>query len=63
MIIPTEPFGSIPRPLHLIEAVVTAGDYADPGLDDTSTSRDTAFAKIRARVLGTQLAAETIGGR
>jgi hypothetical protein len=28
-----------------------------------STSRDTAFAKIRARVLGTALAAEIIGGR
>ena len=29
-----------------------------PFSDDTSTSRDTAFAKIRARVLGTSLAAE-----
>ena len=29
-----------------------------PFSDDTSTSRDTAFAKIRARVLGTALAAE-----
>jgi 5-methyltetrahydropteroyltriglutamate--homocysteine methyltransferase len=28
-----------------------------PFSDDTSTSRDTAFAKIRARVLGTRLAA------
>jgi 5-methyltetrahydropteroyltriglutamate--homocysteine methyltransferase len=33
-----------------------------PFSDDTSTSRDTAFAKIRARVLGTALAAQTIGG-
>lgn len=32
-----------------------------PFSDDTSTSRDTAFVKIRARVLGTTLAAETIG--
>jgi 5-methyltetrahydropteroyltriglutamate--homocysteine methyltransferase len=32
-----------------------------PFSDDTSTSRDTAFAKIRARVLGTALAAEIIG--
>jgi 5-methyltetrahydropteroyltriglutamate--homocysteine methyltransferase len=32
-----------------------------PFYDDTSTSRDTAFAKIRARVLGTALAAETVG--
>ncbi len=32
-----------------------------PFSDDTSTSRDTAFEKIRARVLGTKLAAEKIG--
>jgi len=29
--------------------------------DDTSTSRETAFAKIRARVAGTQLAATELG--
>ena len=29
--------------------------------DDTSTSRETAFAKIRARVAGTQLAASKLG--
>jgi 5-methyltetrahydropteroyltriglutamate--homocysteine methyltransferase len=29
--------------------------------DDTSTSRDTAFAKIRARVAGTALAAKLLG--
>ena len=29
--------------------------------DDTSTGRDTAFAKIRARVEGTLLAAEQLG--
>ena len=34
-----------------------------PFCDDTSTSRDTAFAKIRARVLGTALAAQAIEGR
>lgn len=33
-----------------------------PFCDDTSTTRETAFAKIRARVLGTALAAEIIGG-
>jgi 5-methyltetrahydropteroyltriglutamate--homocysteine methyltransferase len=33
-----------------------------PFSDDTSTSRDTAFAKIRARVLGTKLAEKLIGG-
>jgi 5-methyltetrahydropteroyltriglutamate--homocysteine methyltransferase len=32
-----------------------------PFSDDTSTSRDTAFAKIRARVLGTALAAKVLG--
>jgi len=32
-----------------------------PFSDDKSTSRDTAFAKIRARVLGTALAAEMLG--
>lgn len=32
-----------------------------PFCDDTSTSRDTAFAKIRARVAGTALAAELLG--
>jgi 5-methyltetrahydropteroyltriglutamate--homocysteine methyltransferase len=33
MTIPTEPIGSIPRPLPLIEAVVLSGDGADPKLD------------------------------
>jgi 5-methyltetrahydropteroyltriglutamate--homocysteine methyltransferase len=33
-----------------------------PFSDDTSTSRDTAFAKIEARVRGTALAAEMIAG-
>ena len=34
-----------------------------PFCDDQSTSRDTAFAKIRARVDGTALAAAILGGR
>jgi 5-methyltetrahydropteroyltriglutamate--homocysteine methyltransferase len=34
-----------------------------PFSDDTSTSREKAFDKIRARVLGTALAAELIGGK
>ena len=34
-----------------------------PFSDDTSTSRDLAFAKIRARVEGTRLAAEILGAR
>jgi 5-methyltetrahydropteroyltriglutamate--homocysteine methyltransferase len=33
-----------------------------PFSDDTSTTRDTAFAKIKARVLGTQMAADILGG-
>jgi 5-methyltetrahydropteroyltriglutamate--homocysteine methyltransferase len=33
-----------------------------PFCDDTTTTRDTAFAKIRARVRGTALAAELLGG-
>ena len=47
-----------------IEQLGTTDDCGfSPFSDDTSTSRDTAFAKIRARVLGTALAAEIIGGR
>ena len=34
-----------------------------PFSDDTSTSRDTTFAKIRARVVGTSLAAQVLGVR
>ena len=46
-----------------IEQLGTTDDCGfSPFSDDTSTSRDTAFAKIRARVLGTALAAEIIGG-
>jgi 5-methyltetrahydropteroyltriglutamate--homocysteine methyltransferase len=33
MTIPTEPIGSIPRPLELLEAIEVAGDYAAPSLD------------------------------
>jgi 5-methyltetrahydropteroyltriglutamate--homocysteine methyltransferase len=46
-----------------VEQLGTTDDcgYA-PFCDDTSTSRDTAFAKIRARVLGTALASEILGG-
>lgn len=32
-----------------------------PFADDTSTARDLAFAKIRARVEGTAMAAEQLG--
>jgi 5-methyltetrahydropteroyltriglutamate--homocysteine methyltransferase len=44
-----------PRPAN--SAISEASSFCD----DTSTSRDTAFAKIRSRVLGTALAADEIG--
>ncbi|MGH8473036.1 MAG: 5-methyltetrahydropteroyltriglutamate--homocysteine methyltransferase, partial [Gammaproteobacteria bacterium] len=45
-----------------VEQLGTTDDCGfSPFCDDTSTSRDTAFAKIRARVLGTALAAEILG--
>lgn len=47
-----------------IEQLGTTDDCGfSPFSDDTSTSRETAFEKIRARVLGTALAAEMIEGR
>jgi 5-methyltetrahydropteroyltriglutamate--homocysteine methyltransferase len=52
--IPTEPIGSIPRP---------AEDCGfAPFSDDRSTSRDIAFARLRARVAGTALAARRLEG-
>jgi 5-methyltetrahydropteroyltriglutamate--homocysteine methyltransferase len=47
-----------------IEQLGTTDDCGfAPFSDDTSTSRDTAFAKIRSRVLGTLLASQEINGR
>jgi 5-methyltetrahydropteroyltriglutamate--homocysteine methyltransferase len=47
-----------------VEQLGTTDDCGfSPFSDDTSTSRDTAFAKIHSRVLGTQLAADRIAGR
>lgn len=47
-----------------VEQLGTTDDCGfSPFCDDTSTTRETAFAKIRARVAGTALAAETIGRR
>jgi 5-methyltetrahydropteroyltriglutamate--homocysteine methyltransferase len=47
-----------------VEQLGTTDDCGfSPFSDDTSTSRDTAFAKIRARVVGTKLAADAIGAR
>jgi 5-methyltetrahydropteroyltriglutamate--homocysteine methyltransferase len=46
-----------------IEQLGTTDDCGfSPFCDDTSTRRDTAFAKIRARVAGTALASEILGG-
>jgi 5-methyltetrahydropteroyltriglutamate--homocysteine methyltransferase len=45
-----------------LEQLGTTDDCGfSPFCDDTSTTRDTAFAKIRARVLGTALAAQKLG--
>ena len=45
-----------------IEQLGTTDDCGfAPFADDLSTSRDTAFAKIRARVLGTAMASRTLG--
>jgi len=47
-----------------IEQLGTTDDCGfSPFCDDTSTTREKAFAKIRARVLGTALAAEALGVR
>ena len=44
-----------------IEQLGTTDDCGfSPFCDDTSTTRETAFAKIRARVVGTAMAAETL---
>jgi len=57
------------RVLEAAEFIPTAqlGTTDDCGFapfsDDMSTSRETAFAKIRSRVAGTALAAEALGGR
>ncbi len=46
-----------------VEQLGTTDDCGfSPFCDDTTTTRDTAFAKIRARVLGTALASERLGG-
>jgi methionine synthase II (cobalamin-independent) len=67
--IPTEPIGSIPRPRELLGAMAardrgeTGPDEiaAAPFADDISTTRETAFAKIAARVEGTALASAALG--
>jgi 5-methyltetrahydropteroyltriglutamate--homocysteine methyltransferase len=47
-----------------VEQLGTTDDCGfSPFCDDTSTTREAAFAKIRARVLGTALADEALGLR
>jgi 5-methyltetrahydropteroyltriglutamate--homocysteine methyltransferase len=47
-----------------LEQLGTTDDCGfSPFCDDTSTTREKAFAKIRARVLGTALAAQALGSR
>jgi 5-methyltetrahydropteroyltriglutamate--homocysteine methyltransferase len=66
----------IETPEEVCERVLEAAEYIpvaqlgttddcgfSPFSDDTSTTRDTAFAKIRARVAGTALAAKRLGER
>lgn len=65
---------SIETPEQVRDRVLEAAKFIDPGHlgstddcgfspfgDDTSTSRDTAFAKIRARVAGTEMASRALG--
>jgi 5-methyltetrahydropteroyltriglutamate--homocysteine methyltransferase len=64
----------IETPHQVRDRVLEAAEYIPPGqlgtcddcgfspfCDDTTTSRETAFAKIRARVDGTKLATEILG--
>ncbi len=64
----------VETPEEVRDRVLEAAEYIDPNWlgtcddcgfspfgDDTSTARETAFAKIRARVVGTELAAAQLG--
>jgi 5-methyltetrahydropteroyltriglutamate--homocysteine methyltransferase len=66
----------IETPQEIRDRILQASDYIpveqlgttddcgfSPFCDDTSTSRDTAFAKIRARVRGTALASDVLGAK
>ena len=58
MPLPTEPIGSIPRPAALLKAICPGGDRDST---HSATTRETTFAKIQARILGTTLAAAALG--
>lgn len=66
--------GEAPGQMNVRDRVLEAAEYIEPGRlgtcddcgfapfgDDTTTPRATAFAKVRARVAGTQLAATALG--
>jgi 5-methyltetrahydropteroyltriglutamate--homocysteine methyltransferase len=66
----------VETPEEVRDRVLEAADYIpigqlgtcddcgfSPFCDDTTTTRETAFAKIRARVVGTNLASKEIEGR
>jgi 5-methyltetrahydropteroyltriglutamate--homocysteine methyltransferase len=66
----------VDTPEEVCERVLEAAEYIPPGQlgttddcgyspfsDDTSTTREKAFAKIRARVQGTLLAEQVLGNR
>ena len=72
VVAPIQP--QVETPEEVCERIVEAADYIpiaqlgttddcgfSPFCDDTSTTRETAFAKIRARVLGTALAEKVLG--
>ena len=72
VVAPIEP--RIETPEEIRDRVIEAAEYIpisqlgttddcgfSPFCDDTSTTHGTAFAKIRARVLGTELATEILG--
>jgi 5-methyltetrahydropteroyltriglutamate--homocysteine methyltransferase len=65
----------VETPEHVRDRVLEAARYIpvgqlgttddcgfSPFCDDTSTTREVAFAKIRARVQGTAMAAQALGG-
>ena len=58
MAIPTEPVGSLPRPMRLQEAIAA---NRKPKHGSPDVARDVAFAKIANRVEGTRIASEKLG--
>jgi 5-methyltetrahydropteroyltriglutamate--homocysteine methyltransferase len=71
--LPTESIGSVPRPKLLVDAIDRMGSVPPPQLgttedcgfspfcDDVSTTRESVFTKIQARIEGTALASRILG--